>query len=200
MGLLMPLLLESCAVTGTNYKREYSKVWKKTIQSEAWKISMVEDNYLPAKPDGLYTSTDQPDRGLFAVVPRKGASAIFEKKYYLLVTRAYFKIISEAEAADGRLKAEYITWSAQAREQQDLSSKASKHGMEVVRRKYEAHREMLEGLKSWNILSEFGTDDLRFFMAEHRDRVLQMYHVGQGEKRIVYYLVYQLADLYHFDE
>lgn len=198
--LLVALFLEGCAAPGTNYKREYGKVWKETIQSEAWKISIVETDATPPDMDVYYTSAEQTDRGIIETVPHTSESADFAKKYYLMVTRAYFRIISEAEAAEGRLKNEYITSSAKAREHQDAGNKTARQSLETIRRKYDAHRGMLEGLKSWNILSKFGTDDLRFFMAENEERVVQMFQDGQQEERIIYYLIYKLADLYHFDE
>jgi hypothetical protein len=58
---------------------------------------------------------------------------------------------------------------------------------------------MLEGLKSWNIMSVYGTDDLDFFKAENKGKVAEMIAAGRSQDFILNYLIYKLADLYHFE-
>lgn len=161
---------------------------------------MLDAGAREAEQQGYETNTAEMDDGLANMDTEGGRTFIFEDKYSVLVKRAYFKIIAEAEAADSRLKKEYNIHMERARETQNGRDRTAQRELEGSRRKYEAHREMLEGLKSWNILSEFGSDDLKFFKAENKEKVLEMYQAGQQEDRIIYYLVYKLADLYHFED
>ena len=66
--------------------------------------------------------------------------------------------------------------------------------------KYEAHWKMLEGLKSWNAFSEYGSDDLDFFKQEQIENAYLMFSKGSSDTEIINFLVYRLADLYHFEE
>jgi hypothetical protein len=59
---------------------------------------------------------------------------------------------------------------------------------------------MLEGLKSWKAFNEYGSDDLDFFLSENLPRAHSMHSNGRGDEEILRYLVYRLADLYHFEE
>ncbi len=170
------------------------------IQSEAWKLSMQGTDTSETDQQADVSSSADTDEGLAVLESKADRAIIFEERYTILVKRAYFKIIAEAEAADSRLKHEYNVLMQRARELQNSRDRDAERKLEGARKKYEAHREMLEGLKSWNILSEFGSDDIKFFKAENREKVLQMYKAGQQEERIIYYLIYKLADLYHFEE
>ena len=42
--LLIILLLGSCTSSKSNYQREYTRVWKEIIKSEAWKNSLLTGN------------------------------------------------------------------------------------------------------------------------------------------------------------
>ena len=79
---------------------------------------------------------------------------VFNKRYGSLVSRAYFKIISEAEKADGRITGEYEQWKEKQNNSTLKKDKAVKKESELALKRYKAHKKMLEGLKSWNIFSE----------------------------------------------
>jgi len=57
----------------------------------------------------------------------------------------------------------------------------------------------LAGLKSWNLFSEDRTGDMLYFMAENEDRIYKMYKGKLPEDKMVKYLIYKLADLYHLE-
>ena len=48
-------------------------------------------------------------------------------------------------------------------ELENRNNKDYKKNLELARKRYIAHREILDGLKSWNAFSEYGSDDLDFF-------------------------------------
>ena len=196
-GLLI-LLVSSCAMTQSKYQREYSKVWKEIIKSKAWQESLLakeEPNYTKE----LYASVDDNVVVLDEPIPSVAKTG-FEEKYESLVSRAYFKIITEAEKADARITAEYRLLNNQVVSENGIKEKSLKKRQEEMTRKYKAHKAMLEGLKSWNIFDENRTGDLDYFKAENRDAVLEMAKKGENNDRMVNFLIYKLADLYHLEE
>jgi len=198
--LLSSFLIGSCSSSSANFRREYRMVWKETIKSQAWKNSINAGQTSTSSENiGYYSSTDV---GVSAVnnVARLNTDAGFIKKYHSLVTRAYFKIIAEAEKADSRLKEEYERLNSEKQEVDKRKDKPFKNNLTLVNKRYHAHREMLEGLKSWNIFSEYRSDDLDFFKEENVKDVYEMYQNGQNEEGIISFLVFKLADLYHFAE
>jgi len=122
----------------------------------------------------------------------------FEKKYNSLLSRAYFKLIVEAERADINLGKEYKEL-YYAFESNTMSSDAEAEFFKVYE-KFMSHRRMLNGLKSWRIFSDFRTGDLEYFKAENYDQILKMYRRGSNDFTMVKVLMYRLADLYHFGE
>ncbi|RKN82952.1 hypothetical protein D7Z94_03665 [Ulvibacterium marinum] len=185
-----------------NFKREYNKVWKEMVKSEAWKNSLLADR--TAKPEeemDFYTSIlDVGIDNRDSYNPLMEKEVAFEEKYSALVSRAYFKIIAEAEKADYRLRKEYEDWNTKKSEAENKGDKTFKRQLNLVNRRYAAHQKMLKGLKSWNILSEYRSDDLRFFKNENRNEVQQMFNTGKDDSAIVNLLIYKLADLYHFED
>jgi hypothetical protein len=119
--------------------------------------------------------------------------------YGKLARDAYYKIIAEAEIADIRLREEYHRLLSKKQDTGTKKDKEFKSSITVAFRKYRAHKEMLEGLKSWNIMSVYGTDDLDFFKAENKGKVAEMIAAGRSQDFILNYLIYKLADLYHFE-
>lgn len=193
-------MIGSCSASKPNFKRRYAKAWKEVLKSEAWKNSLLANNDLVSSPSvGFYTSVDEvmviDDANLFA----NDVEAKFLKKYHSLVSRAYVKIIAEAENANDRLKSEYQRWNAKKSDPNIVKNKAFIKQFEIINKRYDAHREMLQGLKSWNIFSEYGTDDLEFFEKENQKEVRSMIENGKGDDAIIGFLVYKLADLYHFE-
>ncbi|WP_299318049.1 hypothetical protein [uncultured Maribacter sp.] len=180
--------LTSCALSKTDYQREYAKVWKEHIKSEAWKQSLIADNSYNL--DNLYASTD-------AEVPLAdddNMESRFHSKYESLVSRAYFKIITEAEKADAQITADYKLLN-----ENESAVKVDKKRVQAITKRYEAHKSMLDGLKSWNIFSDDRSGDLDYFKAENEIEIQNMISGGESDNQIVNYLIYKLADLYHIE-
>ena len=180
--------LASCGLTKTHYQREYARVWKEHIKSEAWKQSLITANSYTK--DDLYASTD-------AEVPLADdniVESIFHSKYESLVIRAYFKIITEAEKADAQITADYKLLN-----ENESAVKVDKKKIQAITKRYEAHKAMLDGLKSWNIFSDDRSGDLDYFKAENEIEIQNMISGGESDNQIVNYLIYKLADLYHIE-
>lgn len=187
--LVIIFAFEGCSSSKTKYRKEYAKVWKELIQSQAWKDALASKN----GNTNQVLVLDQP--GSFKSIE----TVWFVDKYSSLVSRAYFKIIAEAENADKRLKEDHAYWTAKS-EASKTKDKQLKKRLEIVNRKYEAHNNMLLGLKSWNIFSDDKSGDLDYFKAENEEAIYKMYLQGLEEKTMISYLVFKLADLYHFEE
>lgn len=190
----------SCSSSKTNYDQGYAEAWKKVLKSQAWKDALANDESPSSiETTAFYSSTE--DSGIIYEenTTRLVADIAFGDKYDFLVSRAYIKIIAEAEKADTRLEKEYIIRNAVGLRTEKKEDKKFKQDLELVNRRYHAHRKMLDGLKSWNIFSEYGTDDLDFFKAENQKNVLKMVQNGKSDSAIINYLIYKLADLYHFE-
>jgi hypothetical protein len=186
--------MSSCTVHQTKYQQEYNKIWKKMIQSQAWKESLKSNPQQEDSTITLYASLDD------EVLANSNANNLlidndFEKQYESLVARAYFKIITEAEKFDARISAEYHLL-----EDNLVEDNISKRQKEEIKKKYKAHKAMLAGLKSWNIFSEDRSGDLMYFKAENKGDVLNMLNNGDDKNQIVNFLIYKLADLYHVEE
>lgn len=188
LAVMAMVCLSSCGLTKTHYQREYAKVWKEYIKSEAWKQSLIADNSYVA--DDLYASTD-------AEVPLADDNIVestFHSKYESLVSRAYFKIITEAEKADAQITADYKLLN-----ENESAVKVDKKKIQAITKRYEAHKAMLDGLKSWNIFSDDRSGDLDYFKAENEIEIQNMISGGESDNQIVNYLIYKLADLYHIE-
>jgi len=187
--VVVSLFIESCGTTQTSYQREYAKVWNEMIKSKAWQESLLAQQ--SAVEEDLYASADT--EIILAESPKFEVG--FEDKYQSLVSRAYFKIITEAEKADARISAEYNLL-----QEQSSSTHSSKKRLSEITQKYEAHKAMLSGLKSWNIFSENRSGDLKYFKAENEIAVQKMMNKGENDTQMVNYLIYKLADLYHVED
>jgi tRNA U34 5-carboxymethylaminomethyl modifying enzyme MnmG/GidA len=187
-AVIVCLCLASCGVSKTNYHREYTKVWKEYIKSEAWKQSLIANNSNAS--DDFYVSNDT--EGVLAEdeVITSGLS----EKYESLVAKAYFKIITEAEKADARITADYRLLN-----DNENAVKTDKRKIQEITKRYEAHKAMLSGLKSWNVFSEDRSGDLEYFKSENEKEIQKMMSTGESDYQIVNYLIYKLADLYHIE-
>jgi hypothetical protein len=190
--------IEGCAPTKSKYDREYDRVWAEIVRSEEWTNSLLASNS-PTKAKkkqdyGALSGEETFARPFSSDTEREPR---FKEKYHTLVTRAYFKIIAEAQRADSRLRSEQEKWNEQLLADRSVRSGMSNNKRALVNRRYDAHRKMLEGLLSWNIFSEERTADLEFFKAENFDRVYRMASNGEDEATIIEFLEYRLADLYH---
>ncbi|WP_291867840.1 hypothetical protein [Maribacter sp.] len=204
VGLKITLLLGTiflvvgCSSSKAKYRRAYAKVWKELIQSQAWKESLAMNEESEAINNGHNNA------GEILILNQPGSFKTIESPWFLdrygsLVSRAYFKIIAEAENADKRLQQDHEYWTEKNKASK-TKDKELKKRLDVVNRKYEAHNNMLLGLKSWNIFSEDRSGDLDYFKAENEEAIYKMYLQGLEEKKMINYLVFQLANLYHFED
>ncbi len=201
--LLLIAVLGSCTATKPTSQIRYTEAWQKVLKSQAWQDALVsedsqstkaidQDFYASSEDVVLLDDTRSRER-------RVDLESNFEAKYDILVRRAYVRIIAQAAKADDRLEKEYILRNAMALKKGKKKSREFDRKLKLVNKRYHAHREMLEGLKSWNIFSEYGTDDLEFFKAENQIVVQEMIQKGKRESSVINYLIYKLADLYHFE-
>ncbi|WP_047246974.1 hypothetical protein [Maribacter thermophilus] len=186
------ILFTACSSGKTKYQLRYNDIWKEIIQSQVWKESL--NNEKEGVYNTMYASADD------AIVLEPENSfvnngVVFEKQYHSLVSRAYFKIITEAEKLDARITAEYNML-----KEISVDDTSSKNYKEEVVRKYKAHKAMLSGLKSWNIFSENRSGDLAYFKKENREAIQKMYGNGESKDQMVNFLIYKLADLYHVEK
>jgi hypothetical protein len=196
--LLLFISFASCHTSQNYFKKEYRRVWKETVQSEAWLNSLNKNSELNNElPEELYSSNEEGVLATMTSVDRERAS-LFVELYDSYVSRAYHKLIREAQKADQRLLEEYNNLLMAPKDKGDKSE--YKKQLANAKLKYEAHWEMLEGLKSWNAFSEYGSDDLDFFKQEQLEKSYLMFRKGSSDTEIINFLVYKLADLYHFEE
>jgi len=201
---LKTLLLLSFIVTGSCWAQDastdrYAEAWQEVLKSQAWKDALANEvTYAESEDSSSSDSSENlaPEEDYES--KNTDSNPNFDSKYEFLVRRAYLRIIAEAEKADTRLEKEYILRNAVALKKGKNRSREFEQKLELVNKRYHAHRKMLEGLKSWNIFSEYGTNDLDFFMAENQGAVQEMLQKGKKEATIINYLIYKLADLYHF--
>ncbi|WP_405384727.1 hypothetical protein [Maribacter sp. LLG6340-A2] len=179
-----------CGTSKTHYQREYAKVWKELIKSQAWKESLMTNNNNSTKE--LYASANAEETIL---EEERIAGLDFNNKYQELVSKAYFKIITEAEKADAVISAEY-----KLIQSNDSINNYPKKRVQEITKKYNAHKAMLSGLKSWNIFSDDRSGDLDYFKAENEREILKMMRSGEKDHQMVNFLIYKLADLYHVEE
>ena len=122
----------------------------------------------------------------------------FIKKFNSLVSRAYFKLIVEAERADIRLVNEYKR--LYAKNEDKMDDLVIQEEFTLVYKRFLTHRRMLSGLKSWRVFSEDRTGDLEYFKKEYRETIYKMYRNKASEDTMVAFLMYRLADLYHLPQ
>jgi len=196
--LTVVLLASGCVSKKTGYHKEYNKVWTAMIKSQAWKdaIAKPDESILASNEDALEYLNENTARKTTSSIAKDG----FETAYNQWVSRAYFKIISQAENADQRLTQQYKSFLSKEQDESQWKDKTFKNDLALATKQYKAHRAMLEGLKSWNIFSENRTGDLEFFKDENTTMVHQMVQENKSEEQIIGFLVYKLADLYHNDE
>lgn len=198
--LLLPILFSGSSWAQSLSADIYAEAWLEVLESQAWKDALVSEVTNTASEDENYYVSNEDLTSEVNVESRKTSSnSNFDLKYDALVRRAYIKIIAEAEKSDTRLEKEYILRNAVALKKGKKRSREFEQRLELVNKRYHAHRKMLEGLKSWNIFSDYGTNDLDFFKAENKVAVQEMFSKGKNEASVVNYLIYKLADLYHFE-
>ena len=200
--LLSMVLLSGCTVSKRRqYQREYRRLWKEIIQSQAWKDALRSSRTFTYVDSELKYMAVGPEQLRMSVLPDTEVTRKdFEQRYIKWVNGAYYRIIAEAEEADEGIRSEFEALVAERRMRPRSEDEASREQFLLARRRYIAHSKMLEGLKSWKAFEEYGSDDLDFFSSENKELVYELYRTGQGEKIITAYLMYKLADLYHQDQ
>ncbi|MRI01237.1 hypothetical protein GH721_11910 [Kriegella sp. EG-1] len=197
--LLLMMSFGSCSITKSTSDGVYAEAWQKVLKSQAWKDALVSEEHNDnSREQEFYASSDEEVIIADYTNENNIIKPNFDARYDELVRTAYVRIIAQAEKADERLEKEYILRNAVALNKQKKKSKEFIEKLDRVNKRYHAHREMLEGLKSWNIFSTYGTDDLDFFKNENQAVVKEMFQQGKGEAAVINFLIYQLADLYHF--
>jgi hypothetical protein len=144
-----------------------------------------------------FTAVNEITRSLDSISVRN-PSRKFIKKFNSLVSRAYFKLLVEAERADIRLVDEYKR--LYAKNEDNLNDLAIQKEFTMVYRRFLTHRRMLSGLKSWRIFSENRTGDLEYFKKEYRNTVYTMHLQKASDDKMISFLMHRLADLYHLPQ
>lgn len=170
----------------------YAKTWESVISSQDWKHA------LKLNPD----STAAGNEAYFALPNWTDGSAAaadpeFVEAYPKLVSRAYFRLIAEALRADRRIRMSYQELSYQMYNADGSPSQRLKKDFETARKRYVAHRQMLDGLLAWRAFNTFGSDDLEYFMRQQLAPSLALYQRGVRQDKILDFLMTELADLYH---
>jgi len=207
--VVLLIVLAGCASTQTQYEREYRRIWREMIKSEAWANSLAMNTVssqaekLPEnEAEAIKLAFDAHEDAKDAVEPvsqNPSPYSLFFKDYDTMVSQAYFSILAQAEEADERLELEYRNTEIQAKDPHYPKDEAFDEKRKTIMQRYQAHRKMLEGLKAWDIFSERRSGDLRYFKAENLQEVYAMKMQNQPSDKIVDFLVYKLADLYHFE-
>lgn len=193
------MVFSGCGVSKKRkYQREYRRLWKEIIQSQAWKDALRSSKtFTYADSELRYIAVGPADLKMAFLPDSERTRQVFEKEYGGWVKKAYYRIIAEAEEADTGIKAEYDRLLTIRKDRKSESDKEFREKLQLAKRRYQAHSKMLEGLKSWKAFDEYGSDDLDFFSAENKKLVYELFRTGQKETTIVAYLMYKLADLYH---
>ncbi len=199
LWMLLVISLTACNTSQNYFQKEYKRVWQETTQSAAWINSLNSITSLSDKKpmEDLYPSTGQDILATMKPQARERAG-LFVELYDSYVSRAYYSLISEAKKADEHLLEEYNNLLKTSKDRPDRAEYTEELALAKLR--YEAHWKMLQGLKSWNAFSEYGSDDLNFFKQEHLENAYLMFSKGSSDTEIINFLVYRLADLYHFEE
>lgn len=189
--LFSGFILGSCSSL-SGKKDPYAKAWSQVVDSPEWNESLnrTVSNTIEKRPE-------------FFVLPESSAlnessvDSVFRNGYPQWVSRAYFRLIAEATESDDRIREEYQAIFLEAKKDENRNNKIVQEESEKARKRFIAHRQMLEGLISWRAFHEFGSNDLDYFLKEQLPEAHNMYKKGQREEQIVAFLMNRLADLYH---
>ena len=188
--LLTGVLLASCSALQKT-SDPYSDAWGEVLESRSWKASLDAQPTASGRGETQYAIPEYQPLESTTVDPE------FIKRYPALVSRAYFRLISEAMDSDRRVAKSYQELYRKSRQPESRNDPVLQREYETARKRFLAHREMLEGLRSWNAFNEYGSDDLDFFMQEQLEVAYGKYERGVKEDPLVDYLMRRLADLYH---
>ena len=169
----------------------YADAWDEVVESRSWQTSLQPQPQTPAEHETHYAIPS------YSPLEASLADPDFLRRYPALVSRAYFRLISEAMDADRRVAKSYQDLYRKSRQPEYQKDPLLQREYETARKRYLAHREMLDGLRSWNAFNEYGSDDLDFFLQEQLEVAYEKYERGVKEDQLVDYLMRRLADLYH---
>ncbi len=198
--VMLAFLAASCS-TGKNYQRAYRRAWRNIVNSQAWRDALVYNHNNTADAADVYHPLPGPSHmGNNLGDTGFKIDEAFLETYRSLVFRAYFRTIADAEKADARIYEAYRNLREQRPAEGRRKDPAYREELAHAKTRYQAHRRMLEGLKSWKAFNEYGSNDLDFFLEEQLPHAYHMHRQGKSDADILRYLVYRLADLYHFEE
>jgi len=184
------VLLGACSPLQTD-SESYGEAWKEVLESRRWETSLNEPPN-PSAESASYFALPE-----FSPTTNTQASEDFLQRYPVLVSRAYFSLISEAMEADQDVARSYQELYRESRMPEYQGNARKQQEFETAQRRYLAHREMLNGLRSWNAFNRYGSDDLDFFLQEEFEVTYAKFQRGVQEDALVEYLMRRLADLYH---
>ena len=189
LTLLIGFIFQSCKVFDRG-SDPYDDAWEEVMDSGSWDAS------LQAAPVG---SEGEPHFAIPSYSPLESARANpeFVKKYPAMVSRAYFRLIAEAMDADQHIAKSYQDLYRRSNFTQGSTNPRLQEEFQKAEKRFLAHREMLEGLRSWNAFNDYGSDDLDFFLQEELEVSYDKYERGVQEDQLIDYLMRRLADLYH---
>jgi len=198
-GLLW-LLFTVSFTAGTNAQQRIQKEYKtgqETTQSAVGVNPFNGATSDDTRIEALYAYSKQGIRATMTPIAWERAS-LFVQLYNAYVSRAYYSLLDEAQKADQQLLEQYNKLLLASKDRPDRA--AYDKELALSKLMYEAHWNMLEGLKSWNTFSAYGSDDLDFFKKEHLENAYLMFRKGSSDSEIIDFLVYRLADLYYVQE
>ena len=189
--LLLGIIISGCSSLGGK-KDPYAKAWSEVVGSPTWKESLTRNvsNSIEKRPE-FFVLPESKDLNESAV------DSVFKSNYPKWVSRAYFRLIAEATESDDKIREEYQAVFLEAKREENRNNKVIQEDSERARKRFIAHRQMLEGLISWRAFHEFGSNDLDYFLKEQLPEAHEMYKKGQREEHIIAFLMTRLADLYH---
>ena len=170
----------------------YGDAWEQVVQSGQWASALEPSPAVPAVERERHYAIPS-----YSPLEPALATPEFIGQYPAMVSRAYFRLIGEALEADRRVAKTYQDLFRKTQLAADRQDPGLQAEFDLAKRRYEAHREMLEGLRSWKAFNEFGSDALDFFMQEQLPGSFEMFRRGVREDKIIDHLMRELADLYH---
>ncbi len=123
----------------------------------------------------------------------------FNDQYNVLLFQSYNKLLFEAENVNSKLKAEHLNLHAKINSTTNPNPLDLKH-VEVVDKKYYAHKKMITALKSWDLdlkKVEDAQGDFKIIKDQYKLKAFEMAEAGTPENEIIEYLEIRIADYYH---
>jgi len=115
---------------------------------------------------------------------------LFQEKYNAFIKIAYYKLIKDAEDIDYKLEKEFIRLNAENNNTKIKKIEAFKEKIRVMNERFDNHRQMLEGMKIWNLLENPKGERLIAFKNKNINKVYIMYKNQQSQDKIVNFIEY----------